>query len=96
MPETHIGLFPDVGGGYFLSRCPGHSGEYLALTGELLGADGALNFGLADRCFDAAKLPMAWEALTQLDWSQSSNLNDWVAMYSIASSRIFCGHYQPN
>ncbi|MEO7886053.1 MAG: 3-hydroxyisobutyryl-CoA hydrolase, partial [Polaromonas sp.] len=29
MPETNIGLFPDVGGGYFLSRCPGHVGEYL-------------------------------------------------------------------
>ena len=35
MPETNIGLFPDVGGGYFLSRCPGHAGEYLALTGEV-------------------------------------------------------------
>ena len=30
MPETGIGLFPDVGGGYFLSRCPGNAGEYLA------------------------------------------------------------------
>ncbi|MCY7307215.1 MAG: enoyl-CoA hydratase/isomerase family protein, partial [Rhodoferax sp.] len=39
MPETNIGLFPDVGGGYFLSRCPGHLGEYLALTGQTL--DGA-------------------------------------------------------
>ena len=34
MPETHIGLFPDVGGGYFLSKCPGHIGEYLGLTGQ--------------------------------------------------------------
>ena len=33
MPETLIGLFPDVGGGYFLSRCAGRLGEYLALTG---------------------------------------------------------------
>lgn len=38
MPETHIGLFPDVGGGYFLSRCPGRTGEWLALTGEALDA----------------------------------------------------------
>jgi enoyl-CoA hydratase len=36
MPETHIGLFPDVGGGYFLGRCQGHLGEYLALTGYVL------------------------------------------------------------
>ncbi|MEY4295730.1 MAG: hypothetical protein RLY82_1418, partial [Pseudomonadota bacterium] len=36
MPETAIGLFPDVGGGYFLSRCANSNigvGEYLALTG---------------------------------------------------------------
>ena len=38
MPETAIGLFPDVGGGYFLSRCPGHVGEWLALTGDTIGA----------------------------------------------------------
>jgi enoyl-CoA hydratase len=48
MPETHIGLFPDVGGGWFLARCPGHVGEYLALSGEVLGAADAIAFGLAD------------------------------------------------
>ena len=32
MPETNIGLFPDVGGGWFLARCPGRIGEYLALV----------------------------------------------------------------
>src|SRR5574343_1997681 len=45
MPETGIGLFPDVGGGYFLSRCPGRSGEYLALTGLVLGGAEALTVG---------------------------------------------------
>ncbi len=39
MPETAIGLFPDVGGGYFLSRMPGYLGSYLALTGSII--DGA-------------------------------------------------------
>ena len=34
MPETGIGLFPDVGGSYFLSRLGGHLGLFLALTGE--------------------------------------------------------------
>jgi hypothetical protein len=56
MPETAIGLFPDVGGGYFLSRCPGHVGEWLALTGDTIGAGDAIAFGLADGCLplDAA------------------------------------------
>ena len=34
MPETAIGLFPDVGGSYFLPRLPGHLGMFLALTGK--------------------------------------------------------------
>jgi enoyl-CoA hydratase/carnithine racemase len=48
MPETGIGLFPDVGGSYFLSRCPGRIGMYLALTGTILNAADALHAGLAD------------------------------------------------
>ncbi|WP_296678039.1 enoyl-CoA hydratase/isomerase family protein [Novosphingobium sp.] len=39
MPETGIGLFPDVGGGWHLSRLPGRIGQFLALTGARL--DGA-------------------------------------------------------
>ena len=48
MPETRIGLFPDVGGGYFLSRLPGHLGEYLALTGHVLKGGEAVAARLAD------------------------------------------------
>lgn len=48
MPETLIGLFPDVAGGWFLSRCPGAVGEYLALTGASVGAGDAIAWGLAD------------------------------------------------
>ena len=63
MPETAIGLFPDVGGGYFLSRCPGHTGEWLALTGESIGVDAALALGLADgRIALEAQAPL-WESL---------------------------------
>ena len=39
MPETGIGLFPDVGGGWYLPRLPGRVGEFMALTGARL--DGA-------------------------------------------------------
>ncbi|MFP5393014.1 MAG: enoyl-CoA hydratase/isomerase family protein [Gammaproteobacteria bacterium] len=48
MPEVNIGLFPDVGGSYFLSRTPGKLGLYLALTGLTIGAADALAAGLAD------------------------------------------------
>ncbi len=48
MPETLIGLFPDVAGGYFLSRCPGAVGEYLGVVGPHLNASDALALGLAD------------------------------------------------
>jgi enoyl-CoA hydratase len=47
MPETGIGLFPDVGATCFLNRCPGHVGRYLGLTGARLSADDALYCGLA-------------------------------------------------
>lgn len=64
MPETNIGLFPDVGGGYFLSRCPGASGEYLALTGQMmLGAD-AITLGLADNLAESAYIGTLWDDLT--------------------------------
>jgi enoyl-CoA hydratase len=63
MPETNIGLFPDVGGGWFLARCPGHVGEYLALTGEAIGAADAIAFGLADEFVPAGQLPALLESL---------------------------------
>ncbi len=47
MPETGIGLFPDVGGGWYLSRLPGQVGKFLALTGARLDGAECLALGLA-------------------------------------------------
>lgn len=47
MPETGIGLFPDVGGGWFLSRLPGRTGQFLALTGARLDGAECAALGLA-------------------------------------------------
>jgi enoyl-CoA hydratase len=47
MPETGIGLFPDVGGTFFLPRCPGEVGIYLALTGARLDVTDASYTGIA-------------------------------------------------
>jgi enoyl-CoA hydratase len=86
MPETHIGLFPDVGGGYFLSRCPGRTGEWLAMTGATLNAAGALELGLADHCLKACDLDTAWSALANLDWSDAKAFAGWRAKFSVSPS----------
>jgi enoyl-CoA hydratase/carnithine racemase len=79
MPETNIGLFPDVGGGYFLSRCPGRVGEYLALTGHMIGAADALAAGLADAVVESARLPSLWTQLQAGDLSWVDSLHDTVS-----------------
>ena len=86
MPETTIGLFPDVGGGYFLSRCPGFAGEWLALSGTSLGAAEAISLGLADHCLDAEKLPQAWDALADLKAPDAAALPAWLAQFSAAET----------
>ena len=86
MPETNIGLFPDVGGGYFLSRCPGHVGEYLALTGEVIGADDAIAFGLADIKRDAAQLAAIWHELGSQKLDSAATVAQWIATELRAAS----------
>ncbi|WP_353140115.1 enoyl-CoA hydratase/isomerase family protein [Limnohabitans sp.] len=91
MPETHIGLFPDVGGGYFLSRChgvacPHHFGEYLALTGHVLRGGDALHVGLADMCVDSSALPEMWETLRQQDWTSGEAVVAWLREQCQAST----------
>jgi enoyl-CoA hydratase/carnithine racemase len=49
MPETGIGFFPDIGGTYFLPRCPDEIGIYLGLTGARMNAADALDAGLIDQ-----------------------------------------------
>jgi enoyl-CoA hydratase/carnithine racemase len=84
MPETNIGLFPDVGGGYFLSRCPGSVGEYLALTGDVIGADDALAYGLADTLRPAAALPLLWDQLGNQPLATPAAVDEWIGTNLIA------------
>ncbi len=56
MPEAGIGFFPDVGGGYFLPRCPGQTGAYLALTGRRIKTFDTLYIGFATHFVPAAKI----------------------------------------
>lgn len=63
MPETAIGLFPDVGGGWYLSRLPGRIGQYLALTGARLDGSDMLALGLATHLLPAATLDAVKQAI---------------------------------
>lgn len=56
MPETMIGLFPDVGVAHALSRL-GATGQYLALTGRSIGRADAYRLGLATHCIDSVEFP---------------------------------------
>ena len=64
MPETNIGLFPDVGGSFFLSRLPGELGTYLGLTGERMYAADLLYCGLATHFAPSAMLPEVKQSLS--------------------------------
>jgi enoyl-CoA hydratase/carnithine racemase len=79
MPEVGIGLFPDVGGGHFLSRANGQLGTYLGVTGEMIGASDALYAGLADVFVSAAELP-ALQALVLA--SSADSLRDAIARFA--------------
>lgn len=70
MPETTIGFFPDIGASYFLSRLPGHVGEYLALTGTAISAADALAIGLLDALIPSTEFANAKAALADLDVDQ--------------------------
>lgn len=78
MPETKIGLFPDVGGGHFLSRCPGHVGEYLALTGEVIGAQDAIGYGLADCQVPSGEQAALWQQLATVPLDDAQAAQAWL------------------
>jgi enoyl-CoA hydratase len=63
MPESGIGLFPDVGASYYLSHLPGHMGIYLGLTGTRVKAADLLYTGLATHFIPSSLLPAVIVAL---------------------------------
>ena len=87
MPETLIGLFPDVGGGYFLSRCQGALGEYLGLTGHMLNGAEAVFAGLADVLVDSASLNAMWTQLPAHHWSRPDALETFTSSFQAATQQ---------
>jgi enoyl-CoA hydratase/carnithine racemase len=68
MPEASIGLYPDVGGSWFLNELPARIGLFLGLTGATIDASDAVALGLADNMIDEGQKGTVLKALTQLNW----------------------------
>ncbi len=75
MPETAIGLFPDVGTAWTLSRLPGNIGMYLGLTGRSIGPADAYALGLLTHCIPAARFEEIKTALADT-WPVDTVLDD--------------------
>lgn len=75
MPEIGIGLFPDVGGSYFLNRMLGKLGLFLALTGAMVNAADAKFTKLADYAIAQVDKSSVLEKLLQQPWSKSQEKN---------------------
>ena len=70
MPETGIGLFPDVGATHFLPHCPGHFGLYLGLTGARVGVADAVHLRLGTHYVPSSKIAALDRALLAADYSR--------------------------
>lgn len=75
MPEITIGLFPDVGGSWFLGRMPGRSGLFLGLTGAPMNAADALFTGLGDYFLRQEERNMVLDTLALAQWQASPQAN---------------------
>jgi len=101
MPETGLGLMPDVGGGYFMPRLEGELGMYLALKGERIKAADCMDFGIATHFMESAQHYELIERLSRVETAgevervlggMSGNAgNGKVALYRDDIDRMFAG-----
>ncbi len=80
MPETGIGLFPDVGGTYFLPRLPGEVGMWLGLTGARLKTPDAVACGICDFHVPSPEMDELFDALARIDIGdrEPQEAIDWI------------------
>ncbi|KAK3439685.1 hypothetical protein EUGRSUZ_C03994 [Eucalyptus grandis] len=86
MPEASIGLFPDVGASYFLSKLPGYFGEYLGLTGAQIDGATMLACGLATHFVFSKDLPPLEQALSLVESSNASEILSVISKYTHKSN----------
>ncbi|WP_061034575.1 MULTISPECIES: enoyl-CoA hydratase/isomerase family protein [Vibrio] len=71
MPEINIGLYPDVGGTWFLSQIDPEVGLFLGLTGAMMNSSDAVTIGLAEWLLLEEQYPALLEELKQVDWGSA-------------------------
>jgi enoyl-CoA hydratase/carnithine racemase len=76
MPEITIGLFPDVGGTWFLNKMPDNCGLYLGLTGASINATDALYLELATHFISSDSRSSVLRQLKSANWSDNTNSNN--------------------
>jgi enoyl-CoA hydratase len=108
MPETMLGLFPDVGATWFLNRLPGQMGLYLALTGQRIGGSDALSLGLATHFVGSAAIEVLITDLTAAERLDGAAIDRIIAAHatrpdpSVAAARgpridqLFAGSTVPD
>ncbi|XP_058088656.1 probable 3-hydroxyisobutyryl-CoA hydrolase 2 isoform X4 [Magnolia sinica] len=85
MPEASLGLFPDVGASYFLSRLSGFFGEYIGLTGKRLDGAEMVACGLATHFVLSTNLPLLEEELNKVDSSDLTIISTIIDAFSLTS-----------
>ena len=91
MPETGIGLFPDIGAGWFLPQFAGLSGRLIGLTGRRLDAADCRHAGYATHAGPAARLPDVLTALIDADWPAVADRAALDATVDAALARVLPG-----
>lgn len=82
MPETAIGLFPDVGGSFFLPRLDGELGTYLGLTGFRLKGQDVMRAGIATHYVPSERLSALEDRLSELDLLDHDVVNQALEEFS--------------
>jgi enoyl-CoA hydratase len=98
MPETGIGLFPDVGATRFLNRCPGNVGRYLGLTGARLKAADAFYCGFATHVIAHDRVNRLVAALAAAAWDPKTRpglVEEILGRYALNPGRAPLAALQP-
>lgn len=82
MPETALGLFPDVGGGYFLPRLPGEAGLFMALTGERVKAGDCCYLGICQLFVPSDRLDALVDELAAAETLSHMHVDDMLEDYA--------------